>query len=173
MMFTIIMAGGVVAGVLGLTMEFMPEWAAIVVIVVAYLIYFIGSICTSGVFPFIFKMKALETYKKTYAANRSKGIQWKFKIECYHYSYLYVNGVSSRTKEVTHTAYETFKPKQCVDVSGQVDEIDNTTKNYLFVFFDYKYSFIQDNGKQILEKAFNRFVAANRRDSHQDYDYTL
>ena len=89
MMFTLILAAGMLFGILGITQEIMPLWAAIVLMVGTYIVYLVGSFCTSKVLPFVSKVKPIGNFKAVYLANQAGKVQWHFHITCYHTTSVY------------------------------------------------------------------------------------
>lgn len=125
---------GIIVGAVGYSTFFQYSIGGVIgVILGTFALYVILAICCSNIRGYISNLKKFEEYKQTYdqmVAGRGFFVFW---IECYHYvTTRDSKGHTHRRKVVTHTATETFNPSECVDESGQIMGIQDTTK-YVFI----------------------------------------
>ena len=124
---SIYMILGVVAGVVCLALRLIdgsPLVAPIIIIVHAYLLYVILSLCCSETRGYIMNTKPITLYQECYDAMVRAAPCFRFHIECYHYETRRSSkGKTTRVKVTTHTASQTYHPKDWQDESGQLGSI--------------------------------------------------
>lgn len=114
--------------------------AGIVVLVVCYLTYLIGSIFCSEIRAYITNLKKFEEYKQTYDKMVIGRGYFNFWIECYHYKTIRTKNGTRREKVVTHTASENYFPIESADESGNVTGITDIMK-YVFIKYQKRFYF--------------------------------
>jgi hypothetical protein len=172
---TIIFIVAIVVMAIGMG-KFLQTTTAIGIAVGGLAIYFALTIICSAIRKYIFNLKRLADYEALYNRMRQGRSYFIFSIECYHYTTTTVRtkkGTSkSRKKVVTHTARHEFNPTRVEDDSGEVQALKVLTP-YAFVKYLKRFYFSDPGSEGRFIAAFNRFVASNRRDTHQDYRYTF
>jgi hypothetical protein len=83
-----------------------------------------------------------------------------------------VRAGDKKLKKISHQAQDEFEFGEVEDNYGDVEGLEKSAE-YVFVHFKKQYSFRDKNTKNQVVEAFNRFVASNVRDEHQDFRHSL